>query len=90
MITVTNLTKRFEDFEALSKLDMPVKQGSIYGLVGTNGAGKTTVIKHVTGVLRGDSGEVKIDGFPVYNNVSQKERIGYVLDGLYFLGDYTL
>lgn len=89
MITITNLTKRFENFEALSKLDMNIKKGSIYGLVGTNGAGKTTVIKHVTGVLRGDSGEVMIDGAPIYNNVSEKKRIGYVQDELYFLGNYS-
>jgi ABC-2 type transport system ATP-binding protein len=90
MITVQQLTKSFEGFQALSHLDMNVKKGSIYGLVGTNGAGKTTVIKHITGIYRGDQGHVLMDGQPVYDNQAVKGRTGYVPDDLYFFGGYSL
>ena len=47
MIKISNVDKTFEKFKALDKLDLNVKKGSIYGLVGTNGSGKTTIIKHI-------------------------------------------
>ncbi len=90
MITVSNVSKSFEGFMALSDLDMNVKKGSIYGLVGTNGAGKTTVIKHIAGVYKANKGLIQIEGEPVYDNSYIKERIGYVPDDLYFFGSYSL
>ena len=90
MITVNNVSKSFEGFMALSNLEMNVKKGSIYGLVGTNGAGKTTVIKHIAGVYREDKGLIQIEGEPVYDNPYIKERIAYVPDDLYFFGSYSL
>ena len=90
MITVKNEKKSFEGFMALSDLEMNVKKGSIYGLVGTNGAGKTTVIKHIAGVYKENQGLIQIEGEPVYDNSFIKERIGYVPDDLYFFGSYSL
>ncbi|MDX9888821.1 MAG: ABC transporter ATP-binding protein [Anaerovoracaceae bacterium] len=90
MITVKNVSKSFEGFMALSDLEMNVKKGSIYGLVGTNGAGKTTVIKHIAGVYKENQGLIQIEGEPVYDNSFIKERIGYVPDDLYFFGSYSL
>ena len=90
MINVVDLTKSFDGFKALSHLNMNVKKGSIYGLVGTNGAGKTTVIKHITGIYRADSGEVLIEEDRVYDNRKIKERIGYIADDLYFFAGYSL
>ena len=52
MISVSKVDKSFDDFKALDALDINVKRGSIYGLVGTNGSGKTTIIKHITGVIK--------------------------------------
>jgi len=46
MINASGLTKSFDGFTALDKLDLNVKKDSIYGLVGVNGSGKTTLIKH--------------------------------------------
>ena len=75
MITVKNVNKHFDDFHALKDLSINVNTGSIYGLVGTNGSGKTTIIKHLTGILRQDSGEILFDGEPVYENpVWDQER----------------
>ena len=90
MIKVSDLSKSFNGFSALSNLDMNIKKGSIYGLVGTNGAGKTTVIKHIAGVYKENKGLIQIEGETVYDNSNIKERIGYVPDDLYFFGNYTL
>ncbi|MCL2187541.1 MAG: ABC transporter ATP-binding protein [Defluviitaleaceae bacterium] len=90
MIKIENLTKRFDDFTALDGLNLHVKQGSIYGMVGVNGAGKTTAIKHLAGVYKQDIGEVCIDNTPVYDNIQIKARVGYIPDELYFFPFYTL
>ncbi|MCL2603706.1 MAG: ABC transporter ATP-binding protein [Defluviitaleaceae bacterium] len=90
MIEIRNLTKAFDGFTALNGLDLHVKQGSIYGMVGVNGAGKTTAIKHLAGVYRQDAGEVRIDGIPVYDNAALKARVGYIPDELYFFPFYTM
>lgn len=90
MIKIVNLNKAFDDFKALSDLNLNVKKGSIYGLVGTNGAGKTTLIKHVTGILKPDSGEVLIEGEKVFENIKVKERLGFIPDDLYFFATYNL
>ncbi|MCL1877693.1 MAG: ABC transporter ATP-binding protein [Defluviitaleaceae bacterium] len=90
MITVKNLTKSFGDFSALKNFSMNVEKGSIYGLVGVNGSGKTTVIKHLAGVFRADAGEVCVAGEDVYDNLNIKARMGYVPDDLYFFPQYTL
>ena len=90
MIEVQNLTKSFDGFKALDGLSMHIKKGSIYGLVGVNGSGKTTAIKHLTGVYRQDSGEALIDGEPVFDNVGIHQRMTYIADDLYFFGMYDL
>lgn len=90
MIQVTGLSKSFDGFQALSELDLHVDKGSIYGLIGTNGSGKTTLIKHLTGVLQPDCGDITMDGFPVYENLTLKQRTGYIPDDLYFFATYNL
>lgn len=62
MIETRGLTKKYDGFQALSGLDMTVPSGSIYGLIGINGSGKTTVLRHLAGVLRQDAGEIRFDG----------------------------
>ena len=90
MIKVSGVTKSFDSFRALDDLNLHVGRGSIYGLVGTNGSGKTTIIKHITGVLRQDDGEITVDGQPVYDNEGLKARMGYIPDDLYFFASYNL
>ena len=84
MIKIENVTKTFGNFVALDKLNVNVKKGSVYGLVGVNGSGKTTAIRHLCGVYRQDSGEVLINGIPIYDNIEIKQRIGFVSDDLTF------
>ncbi|MCL2202857.1 MAG: ABC transporter ATP-binding protein [Defluviitaleaceae bacterium] len=90
MIRIENLTKTFDGFTALDGLSLHVKQGSIYGMVGVNGAGKTTAIKHLAGLYRQESGDVSIDGAPVFDNALLKSRVGYIPDELYFFPFYTM
>jgi ABC-2 type transport system ATP-binding protein len=90
MIKVEGVNKYFDGFQALKDLDLNVRKGSIYGLVGTNGAGKTTIIKHVAGVLLQDEGTIEIDGSPVYENRDVKRKMGYIPDDLFFFSPYNL
>ncbi len=86
MIQTTNLTKRFDDFTALSDITCTIPDGCVYGMVGSNGAGKSTFLRTVTGVYRPDGGQVTVDGQAVYENPAVKQKIAYVPDTLYFLG----
>lgn len=91
MIQVSNVTKNFGDFTALDGLNMNVERGAIYGLVGPNGAGKSTIIRHLCGVYKQDSGEILIDGAPVFENEELKSRIACIPDDIfYFLQANTL
>jgi len=85
MIKATNVTKKFGDFPAVQNLSAEIPKGCIYGLIGANGAGKSTFLRMVTGVYQTDTGEITLDGLPVYENPDAKRRIAYVPDELYFL-----
>ena len=84
MIQVKDVVKTFDGFRALDGLTMTVPSGSIYGLVGPNGAGKSTMLRHINGVYRQDSGEVLVDGAPVYENPAVKARLASIPDELYY------
>ena len=85
MIQAKNLTKRFGDFVALDNITCTIPEGCVYGMVGSNGAGKSTFLRAITGVYRPDDGSVLIDGQPIYENPAKKSEIAYVADGLFFL-----
>ena len=90
MIEVKKLTKTFDGFKALDELDITVPKGAVYGLVGPNGAGKSTLIRHLAGIYRQDSGEVLIDGQPVYENPEIKGRIAYIPDDIFYYTQATI
>ncbi len=90
MIEVKNVTKRFGDTFALDGLTMTVPKGAIYGLMGLNGAGKTTIIKHLAGYLEEDKGEITIDGQPVMDNEELKKRVAFIPDDLFFFRGYSM
>ena len=85
MIQTKNLTKRFDSFTALNDISCNISKGSIYGMVGSNGAGKSTFLRLIAGVFRPDQGEVTIEGAPVWENTDVKSRLLFVPDELYFL-----
>ncbi len=84
MIEVKNVVKRFDGFRALDGLTMTVPHGAVYGLVGPNGAGKSTIIRHLAGIYRQDSGDVLVDGQPVYENTAVKRRMAVIGDDWYY------
>lgn len=90
MIQAENVTKRFDDFVALRNIQCNIPRGCIYGMVGSNGAGKSTFLRLMAGVYRADEGEILLDGKSVWENPEQKERIAYVPDELYFLSGASM
>ena len=76
---------KFGDFTALNSLCCDIPDSCIYGLVGSNGAGKSTFLRLISGVYRPYSGEITADGEKIYENPEIKSKIMYVPDELYFL-----
>lgn len=85
MICAENVTKKFDGFAALRGLNCTIPEACVYGLVGSNGAGKSTFLRLISGIYRADEGSVTFDGAPVYENPDVKGKIVYVPDDLYFL-----
>ena len=90
MIEMKNVVKTFDGFAALDGLTLTAPKGSVYGMVGPNGAGKSTAIRHLAGILRADSGEIAIDGQPVFENPAVKERVAYIPDDVFFFPQATI
>ena len=85
MINAKNVTMEFDGFAALKDMSCEIPDGVIYGLVGSNGAGKSTFLRLLSGVYRPKKGEITVDGKPLYENPAVKKDILYVPDELYFL-----
>ena len=78
-IEVNNLRKEFGKFIAVNDISFTVKSGNIFGFLGANGAGKTTAIKMMSGILEPTSGDALIGGFSIANNPNEvKLNIGYM------------
>ena len=90
LITAKNVVKKFDKFTALNHFNMNVSEGSIYGLVGPNGSGKTTTIKHLIGMYKQDEGEILVNDEKVYDNEKIKSKIAYISDDLYFFHGYSI
>lgn len=90
MITATNVSKRFGNFTALDQITCSIQSGCVYGMVGSNGAGKSTFLRCVAGVYKPDAGTITVEGQPVWENPAVKAKIAYVPDELFFLGSCTL
>jgi ABC-2 type transport system ATP-binding protein len=83
VVEIDGVTKRFDEFIAVSDLSFNVRQGSIFGLLGPNGAGKTTTIRMIVNIFAPDTGNIRVLGKPLSPEVQQ--RIGYLPEerGLY-------
>ena len=84
MIEVKNINKNFDAIKAVDNITATIEEGHVFGLIGTNGAGKSTFMRILCGVLKPDSGEVLIDGEEVYDNPAVKAKIFYISDDQYF------
>src|SRR5579864_5758255 len=73
-IEVSQLTKRFGDFVAVSELSFNVEHGEVFGLLGPNGAGKSTLIRMLTTLVPPTAGTARVDGFDIVRNADDVRR----------------
>ncbi len=91
IIETNELTKMFGDFTAVDAISFEVKKGEIFGFLGANGAGKTTAMKMLIGILNPSSGKAKVAGFDVYTNSEDiKKNIGYMSQKFALYDDLTV
>jgi len=89
-ITVTNLTKTYNDVNAVDNASFTVKTGEVFGFLGPNGAGKTTTIKSILGLIQPNKGQIYINGFNTRHQGEQaKKNVGYLPEKVAFYDNLT-
>ncbi|MBD3232693.1 MAG: ATP-binding cassette domain-containing protein [candidate division Zixibacteria bacterium] len=90
-IEINGLTKKFDSLTAINTLDLKIKQGEMFGLVGPDGAGKTTLIRILCGIIEPDEGDISILGYKLDSETNQiKRRIGYLSQKFSLYGDLSI
>jgi ABC-2 type transport system ATP-binding protein len=91
LLETVGLVKQFDSFRAVDGLDLQVRAGEIVGLVGPDGAGKTTTMRLLCGVLKPTSGQVRVAGFELPQQAEKaRQRIGYLAQRFSLYGDLTV
>ena len=90
MIELKNTVKKFDEFTALDAVDLTIEKGTAFGLLGSNGAGKSTILRLISGIYAPESGEVLIDGESVFDNVNAKQKVFFINDETIQFGSFTL
>lgn len=90
MIKSVGLTKIFDGKKALDGVEFEIPEGSIFGLVGSNGSGKSTFLRLAAGIYMPDGGNITAGGERIFNNFALKSEIAYVGDTPYFLPNATI
>jgi len=90
MLTMNNLSKKFGDFQVLDNVNIYAEKSQIYGLVGSNGCGKTTILKHIMKIFEQDEGSIAFNGKEAQVNSETIKDFYYVQDTLFFPAHYTL
>ncbi|MCK5638190.1 MAG: ABC transporter ATP-binding protein, partial [Flavobacteriaceae bacterium] len=90
MIRISNLHKRFGKLIVLDGLDLEIKSGGIFAILGPNGSGKTTLIKSILGMVIPNSGDIKIDGKSVLKKWDYRNQINYLPQIANFPGNLTV
>lgn len=91
VIVANQLTKNFGDFTAVDRISFEVSKGEIFGFLGANGAGKTTAIRMLCGLLGPSSGEATIAGYDIYRDTEKiKANIGYMSQKFSLYPDLTI
>ena len=90
MIELQDITLDFDEKRVLDGVTMTIPDGRAFGLLGSNGAGKSTILRLLSGIYRTQGGTLKIDGQDVYDNVKLKEQICFINDETIQFTDYTL
>lgn len=89
MIEVKGLSKSFDTIKAIDNISARIEEGHVFGLIGTNGAGKSTFMRMLSGVLKPDEGSILVDGREVYDNPETKADIFYISDDQYYFTSGT-
>ena len=90
MMELKNVVKQFDEFKALDGVNLTIPKGTAFGLLGSNGAGKSTILRLFSGIYRAEGGEVLIDEEPVYDHVNAKQKVFFINDETVQFGTYTL
>lgn len=91
MLEVSRLTRRYGDYVAVNAVSFAINQGEIVGLLGHNGAGKTTIMKMISGYLEPDDGGVAMDGLALASDAAAvQRRIGYLPESLPVYSELTV
>ena len=78
MISVSNLSRSYGSTLAVDNVSFEITNGEVVGLLGHNGAGKTTIMKMITGFIEPSSGSVEVDGLVLGENCWYSKKIGYL------------
>lgn len=90
-ISARHLVRRFGDFTAVNDVNFRVEKGEIFGFLGPNGSGKTTVIKMLTGLVPLTSGDATVQGIDVRSDPEGvREHIGYMSQNFSLYADLTV
>ncbi len=90
-IEARGLTRRFGDFTAVDDVSFRIGKGEIFGFLGSNGCGKTTTMKMLTGLLPATAGEARLFGAPVdANDLNSRRRVGYMAQAFSLYGELTV
>lgn len=90
MLKINNLSKKFGEFQVLNNININAETSQIYGLVGSNGCGKTTLLKHIMNIYNQDEGNVFYDDAEVKEESDIIKDFYFVQDNLFFPYQYTL
>jgi len=90
MIEIKSLYKGYGKRQVLKDVNLEIKEGSIFGLIGINGAGKTTVLRTIAGVLKSDSGIITVDGERVSDGSAVRKKIFFLADEPHSLRTITV
>ena len=87
MIKTEKVCKQFDQVKAVEQVSVTIREGNVFGLIGTNGAGKSTFMRMLSGILRPDRGTITIDDMEVYENIQAKQLFFYISDDQYYFSN---
>ena len=89
MIEMKGVSKKFDQIQALTQVSGVIREGNVFGLVGTNGAGKSTCLRIMAGILKADEGSMLVDGQEVFEKEEMKREIFFISDDQYYFSNVT-
>ena len=89
MIEATNVSKTFGNIKAVDKVSAVIEEGAVFGLIGTNGAGKSTFLRMIAGILKAEEGKILVDEEPIFENEMAKHKLFYISAEQFFVPSPT-